>query len=91
MAIDSFRERENQAVLVDIEATIICEKESHQPDRYRKGRPHTEGDRYEERGQEMEEFLGVKVNLKLWVKVKDRWRDSEFLIRNFGFDKRDLQ
>lgn len=89
VVIDSFRERENQAI-VDIEATIICEKESHKPIIIGKGGRTLKVIGTKAR-QEMEEFLGVKVNLKLWVKVKDRWRDSEFLIRNFGFDKRDLQ
>ena len=34
---------------------------------------------------EMEELLDCKVNLKLWVKVKKDWRDSDFLIKNFGY------
>ena len=36
---------------------------------------------------EIERLLGCKVNLKLWVKVKKDWRDSDFLIRNFGYSK----
>ena len=35
--------------------------------------------------EDMEEFLQAKVNLKLWVKVKKDWRDSDFLLKNFGF------
>ena len=41
--------------------------------------------------REMEDFLGCKVSLHLWVKIKERWRDSDFLIKNYGFDKKDLE
>ena len=37
---------------------------------------------------EIEEFLQKKVNLKLWVKVKKDWRDSDFLLKNFGYNKK---
>jgi GTP-binding protein Era len=87
--IDTFTEREDKN-LIDIDATIICEKESHKPIIIGKGGRTLKAIGSKAR-REMEDFLGVQVNLKLWVKVKDRWRDSEFLIRNFGFDKRDLQ
>ncbi len=40
---------------------------------------------------EIEDMLEMKVNLQLWVKVKKDWRDSDFLIKNFGYDKKDLQ
>ena len=39
---------------------------------------------------EIERLLGCQVNLKLWVKVKKDWRDSDFLIKNFGYDKKEL-
>ena len=39
---------------------------------------------------EIENLLDMKVNLQLWVKVKKDWRDSDFLIKNFGYDKKDL-
>ena len=39
----------------------------------------------------MEKMLETKVNLQLFVKVKERWRDSDYLIKNFGFDKKELQ
>ena len=38
---------------------------------------------------EIENLLDTKVNLQLWVKVKKDWRDSDFLIKNFGYDKND--
>ena len=39
---------------------------------------------------EIERMLEQKVNLKLWVKVKKDWRDSDFLIKNFGYDKKEI-
>ena len=39
---------------------------------------------------EIEKMLEEKVNLKLWVKVKKDWRDSDFLIKNFGYDKKEV-
>ena len=86
--IDTFSEREDKD-LIDIDATIICEKNSHKPIIIGKG-----GRTLKEIGsrarQDIEHFLGVKVNLQIWVKIKERWRDSDFLIRNFGFDKKEL-
>lgn len=40
---------------------------------------------------DIENMLEMKVNLKLWVKVKKDWRDSDFLMKNFGYNKKDLQ
>ena len=40
---------------------------------------------------DIEDMLEMKVNLKVWVKVKKDWRDSDFLMKNFGYDKKDLQ
>ena len=88
VVIDTFAEREDKAI-VDINATIICEKESHKPIIIGK-----QGATIREIGsqarREIERLLGMQVNLKLWVKVKERWRDSEFLVKNFGFDKKEL-
>ena len=39
---------------------------------------------------EMENLLDMKVNLKLWVKVKKNWRDSDFLLKNYGYDKKEI-
>ena len=39
--------------------------------------------------EEIENLLDTKVNLQLWVKVKKDWRDSDFLIKNFGYDKKE--
>ena len=88
VVIDTFDEREDKPI-IDINATIICEKESHKPIIIGKG-----GAMLKKIGQaareDMEELFGTKVNLKLWVKIKERWRDSDYLVKNFGFDKKEL-
>ena len=80
--ITSFSERENG--LVDIEATIYCEKDSHKGIIIGK-----KGAMLKKMGalasEDMEAFLGTKVNLQTWVKVKDSWRDSLAQLRNFGY------
>ena len=76
--------------IVDIEATIVCEKESHKGIIIGKG-----GSMLKKIGTnaryEIEKMLEAKVNLKLFVKVKDRWRDSEFLLKNFGYNSDDFK
>lgn len=88
VVIDTFTEREDKPI-IDINATIICEKNSHKPIIIGKG-----GRTLKEIGsrarQDIENLLGAKVNLQIWVKIKERWRDSDFLIKNFGFDKKEL-
>lgn len=70
--------------IVDIEATIICERESHKGMIIGKG-----GSKIKEIGTQarldIEKMLGKKVNLKLFVKTKENWRDSDYLLKNFGF------
>ena len=76
--------------IVDIEATIICERDSHkgiiigrQGQMLKKigslARPATE------------DLVDRQVNMKLWVKVKKDWRDSDFLLKNFGYKKRETE
>lgn len=88
VTIETFEEREDKDI-VDINATIICEKASHKPIIIGKG-----GAMLKKIGtyarEDMENLLGCKVNLQIWVKVKERWRDSEMLIKNYGFDKKEL-
>ena len=80
--ITRFFERENG--LIDIEATIYCEKESHKGIIIGK-----KGSMLKKVGElartDMEQFLGAKVNLQTWVKVKESWRDSLAQLRNFGY------
>lgn len=74
--------------IVDIDATIICERDSHKGIIIGK-----QGAMLKKIGtqarEEIENLLDMKVNLQLWVKVKKDWRDSDFLIRNFGYDKKE--
>ena len=41
--------------------------------------------------EDLEKFFGTKVYLDLWVKVKEKWRDSTFLLMNFGYNKKDYE
>lgn len=72
-----------------IQATIICEKESHKGIVIGKG-----GAMLKKIGQaarrEIEDFLEMQVNLQLWVKVKKDWRGSDFLMKNFGYNPDDI-
>lgn len=83
VAIDQMKEREGGR-LTDIDATIICERDSHKGMIIGK-----QGAMLKKIGTqariEMENLLDMKVNLKLWVKVKNKWRDSDFLIKNYGY------
>ena len=71
--------------IVDIDATIICERESHKGIIIGK-----QGSMLKKIGmsarRDIEELLESRVNLQLWVKVKKDWRDSEFLLKYFGYD-----
>ena len=89
VAIDRMKPRPGKGSLIDIDATIICEKESHKGIIIGK-----QGAMLKKIGSnaryELERMLEAKVNLKLWVKVKKDWRDSDFLIKNFGYDKKEI-
>lgn len=86
--IDTMKERENSDI-VDIDATIICERDSHK--RIIIGR---QGSMLKEIGSkaryDIERLLGSKVYLQLWVKVKKNWRDSDYLLKNFGFNSKEI-
>ena len=88
VTIEQMKERP-EGGLVDIEATIICERDSHKGIIIGK-----QGAMLKKIGSqartEIEKMLEEKVNLKLWVKVKKDWRDSDFLIKNFGYDKKEV-
>lgn len=86
--IMSMKKRQDQN-MVDIEATIYCEKDSHkgiiigkQGSMLKKIGSHARRD--------MERLLGSSIYLQIWVKVKKDWRDSDFLLKNFGYDKRNI-
>ena len=84
VSIERFKEREN-ADLLDIDATVYCEKESHKGILIGKNgamlKKISTGARID-----MERFFGCKVNLRCWVKVKEDWRNRDALIHNFGLD-----
>ena len=86
--IDRMEERKGGHIM-DIDATIVCERDSHKGIIIGKG-----GAMLRKIGslarKDIEEMLEMQVNLKLWVKVKKDWRDSDFLIKNFGYDKKDI-
>ena len=88
VSIEKMKERKKGDIM-DIEATIICEKDSHKGIVIGK-----QGAMLKKIGtqarRELEKMLEMKVNLQLWVKVKKEWRDSDFLLKNFGYDKKDL-
>ena len=75
--------------MTDIAATIVCERESHKGIIIGK-----QGAMLKKIGSaaryEIEQMLECKVNLQLWVKVKKDWRESDFLIKNFGYDKKEI-
>lgn len=88
VVIDSMKERKGRnGKITDIQATIICERDSHKGIIIGKG-----GSMLKKIGAnaryEIEKQLDMKVNLQLWVKVKKEWRDSDILIKNFGYDKK---
>lgn len=88
VVIDAMKERDGGRI-VDIDATIVCERDSHKGIIIGK-----QGAMLKKIGTqartEMENLLDMKVNLKLWVKVKKNWRDSDFLIKNYGYDKKEI-
>lgn len=88
VAIDQMKERKGGGMF-DIDATIICERDSHKGIIIGKG-----GSMLKRIGSEarcdIENMLEAKVNLQLWVKVKKDWRDSDFLMKNFGYDKKEM-
>ena len=83
VAIDIMKERPRGNIMY-IDATIICERDSHKGIIIGKQGSMLKAIGTDAR-KDIEAMLGMKVNLKLWVKVKKNWRDSDFLIKNFGY------
>lgn len=88
VVIDRMKTRK-KGNIVDIDATIICERDSHKGIIIGK-----QGAMIKEIGSnarvEIENLLDMKVNLKMWVKVKKDWRDSDLLLKNYGYNKKEL-
>ena len=88
VSIEKMRERGNGNIM-DIEATIICERDSHKGIIIGK-----KGAMLKNIGTnariEIENLLDQKVNLQIWVKVRKDWRDSDLLLKNYGYNKKEL-
>ncbi len=86
--ITAMKKRENKE-LVDIDATLYCERESHK--RIIIGKS---GSMLKKIGTnarvDIERLLGSPINLQIWVKVKKDWRNSNFLLKNFGYDSKNI-
>lgn len=87
VSIEAMKYRKN---IVDIDATIVCEKDSHKGIIIGK-----QGSMLKKIGTNarkgIENLLETKVNLQLWVKVKKDWRDSDFLMKNFGYNPKETE
>ncbi len=83
VSIESMKFKKN---IVDIEATIICERDSHKGIIIGKGGAMLKKIGSQAR-PEIENMLEKQANLQLWVKVKKDWRDSDFLLKNFGYNE----
>jgi GTP-binding protein Era len=87
--IEKMKQRDNNEI-TDIDAVIYCEKDSHKGMIIGK-----QGAALKRIGtyarQDIESFFETKINLKLWVKVKTDWRNKDFDLRNFGFNKNELK
>ena len=85
--VTRFTEREDTEI-IDLDVTIYCEKASHKSIIIGKG-----GSMLKKIGalarKDIERYMGTKVYLQTWVKVKENWRDSDFLVRNFGYRNED--
>ncbi len=85
----SIESMKKKGKICHIEATLVCERESHKGIIIGKG-----GQMLKKIGStarpEIENLLEMQVNLKLWVKVKKDWRDSDFLLKNFGYNPKDI-
>ncbi len=84
VVVTRFAERDDGSDIIDLDVTIYCEKQSHKGIIIGK-----KGAMLKRVGElarrDIEAFMGTKVFLQTWVKVKENWRDSDALLRNFGF------
>jgi GTP-binding protein Era len=88
VSIERMKERK-KAEIMDIEATIVCERDSHKGIIIGK-----KGSMLKKIGsnarKEIEGLLDTHVNLKIWVKVRKEWRDSDIMLKNYGYNKKDI-
>ena len=87
VVIDQMKERSNG--IIDVDATIVCERDSHTGIIIGKG-----GSMLKRIGtaarMEIENLMDTKVNLKLWVKVRREWRDSDMYMKNYGYNPKEI-
>ncbi len=87
VVIDQMKERPNG--IIDVDATIVCERDSHKGIIIGKG-----GSMLKRIGtaarMEIENLMDTKVNLKLWVKVRREWRDSDIYMKNYGYNPKEI-
>ena len=86
VTIEKMSERPNG--IMDVEATIICERDSHKGIIIGKGGAMLKRIGSAAR-RELEAMLETKVNLQIWVKVRKEWRDSELLMKNYGYNPKE--
>ncbi len=84
VVVTKFAERDDGSDIIDLDVTIYCEKQSHKGIIIGKKGAMLKKIGAEAR-RDIEDFMGTKVFLQTWVKVKENWRDSDALLRNFGF------
>jgi GTP-binding protein Era len=89
VVIEKMKMRKDKDIL-DIDATIYCERETHKRILIGKNGSMLKKISSFAR-QDMERFFGCKVYLQTWIKVKEDWRNSQHLMRNFGFDEKDFE
>ncbi len=87
VTIEKMKERPNG--IIDIEASIVCERESHKGIVIGKGGSMLKRIGTDAR-KEIEHMMDTKVNLQLWVKVRREWRDSELYMKNYGYNQKDI-
>ena len=85
VTVERFKERPERSI-IDIDVNIYCERKSHKGMIIGKGGQMLKKIASQAR-VDCEDFLGAKVNLQCWVKVKSDWRDSDFLLNDFGFQQ----
>ena len=87
VVIDQMKERSNG--IIDVDATIVCERDPHKGIIIGKG-----GSMLKRIGtaarMEIENLMDTKVNLKLWVKVRREWRDSDMYMKNYGYNPKEI-
>ena len=86
VVIDQMKERPNG--IIDVDATIVCERDSHKGIIIGKGGAMLKRIGSAAR-RELEAMLETKVNLQIWVKVRKEWRDSELLMKNYGYNPKE--